>query len=129
MAYLVCDGATISCSGEVSQGTCSLTVLNSMITSDDNAQATIMDYVPYMNVASFGSCNLSSNPMVAAATAAKLGVHTPVTCVPMTLSPWLVGSPTVMVNNLPALTDDSTLICTWGGTISVDDAGQSVVET
>lgn len=34
-----------------------------------------------------------------------------------------------MVNNLPALTDDSTLICTWGGTISVDDAGQSVVET
>ena len=129
MSYLVCDGATISCSGEVAQGSCSLTVLNSMIQSDSNAQATIMDYVPYLNVASFGQCNLISNPMVAAATAAKLGVHSPVTCVPMTVSPWIVGSPTVMVNNLPALTDDSTLICTWGGTISVDDAGQSVVET
>ncbi len=128
MGYMVCDGATISCSGAVGQSSCSLTVLNAMITSDSNAQATIMDYVPYMNVASFGQCNLSSNPMVAAATAAALGVHTPVTCVPMTVSPWIVGSPTITVNNLQALTDDSTLMCTWGGSIGVDDAGQSVVE-
>lgn len=129
MSYLVVDGATISCSGEISQGTCSMTVIGPLIKSDDSAQATIMDYVPFLNIASFGTCNLSSNPMVAAATAAASGVHSPQKCIPMTVSPWISGAATVMVNNLPALTDDSTLICTWGGTITVKDAGQSVVKT
>jgi len=129
MSYLVVDGATISCSGEISQGTCSMTVIGPLIKSDSSAQATIMDYVPFLNISSFGTCNLSSNPMVAAATAAALGVHSPQTCIPMTVSPWISGAATVTVNNLPALTDDSTLMCTWGGTITVKDAGQSVVET
>ena len=42
-------------------------------------------------------CNSPSNPMVAAATTAALGVLTPMPCIPMTIAPWMPGSSTVMM--------------------------------
>lgn len=128
MSYVVVDGATISCSGEVAQGTCRLTVLNPMIKADNSPTATIMDNIPFLNIASFGQCNLSSNPMVAAATAAALGVHTPQKCIPMTVAPWTPGSSKVTANFVPVLTNNSILMCLWGGTITVKNAGQTIVQ-
>ncbi|WP_433964497.1 PAAR-like protein [Tunturiibacter gelidiferens] len=42
-------------------------------------------------------------------------------------APWLPGSPTVLIGNLPALDDQSKLMCMWGGLIQITMAGQLTV--
>jgi uncharacterized Zn-binding protein involved in type VI secretion len=86
--------------------------------------ATIMDYQPMANIPPFGMCMTPSNPQVAAATAAALGVLTPQPCIPVTVAPWTPGSPTVMVNGQPALNSTCTCMCMWGGVITVSSPGQ-----
>ena len=49
---------------------------------------------------------------------------TPQPCIPVTTSPWTPGSTKVTVGGVPALTSPSTCMCTWGGSISVVQAGQ-----
>lgn len=65
----------------------------------------------------FGMCTNPANPTVAAATAAALGVLTPMPCVPLTVAPWAPGAPTVMVCKKPLLNNTSKLICGYGGII------------
>jgi hypothetical protein len=86
--------------------------------------ASIMDFAPIANIPPFGMCNTPSNPAVAAATAAALGVLTPMPCVPVTVAPWFPGSPTVMINNFPALNNSCKCMCTWGGVINITYPGQ-----
>jgi len=86
--------------------------------------ATIQDHVPLVNVAPFGLCISPSNPQVAAATAAALGVLTPQPCVPMTTSPWIPGAPTVKIGHQPALDNASSCNCQWGGVIAIASPGQ-----
>jgi hypothetical protein len=73
----------------------------------------------------FGMCSSPSNPVVASATAAALGVLTPMPCVPNTTTPWAPGATTVLLANQPVLNDTSTLNCMWGGVIKVNFAGQA----
>ena len=87
----------------------------------------IMDYVPVVNIAPFGMCMSPSNPTVAAATAAAMGVLRPMPCVPVTAAPWAPGSPTVMIGGMTALNSTCPCDCSWGGAISVTFPGQ--VET
>ena len=124
MPMHVCSGATLQCS--FGQAPSTLTVLpsNQMMTSHMPA-ANIMDNAPMVNIMPFGMCTSLSNPAVASATSAAMGVLTPVPCVPVTAAPWVAGAPTVMLGNMPALNDTSTLMCTWGGVISVVNAGQT----
>ncbi|MEO5931491.1 MAG: DUF4280 domain-containing protein [Candidatus Kapaibacterium sp.] len=123
MPMHVCNGAMIQCSFGVAP--VSLVVLpeNQVITSNMPA-ATIMDYKPMVNILPFGMCNSPSNPTVAAATAAALGVLTPMPCVPATAAPWVPGGPTVLMGNFPVLNDASKLMCSYGGVIQVVMAGQ-----
>lgn len=86
--------------------------------------ANIMDNKPFINIVPFGMCSSPGNPTVVAATAAALGVLTPMPCMPQTLAPWAPGSPTVLVGNMPALTAQSKLICIWGGVIQIAFPGQ-----
>lgn len=86
--------------------------------------ANIMDHVPMMNIMPFGVCMSPANPMVAAATAAALGVLTPMPCIPMTMAPWMPGAPTSMVGSMPLLNNTSTLMCNWGGVITITFPGQ-----
>lgn len=86
--------------------------------------ANIMDNKPMLNVLPFGMCNSPANPTVAAATAAALGVHTPMPCVPATMAPWMPGVPTVLIGNLPAVDQSCKLMCNWGGMISIIAPGQ-----
>jgi hypothetical protein len=81
--------------------------------------ATIMDNVPMKNIMPFAMCNSPSNPAWIAATAAKLGVPTPVPCTPVIPAPWIPGSPTVMIAGKPALNNMSKVMCAWAGVISV----------
>ena len=90
--------------------------------------ANIMTNIPIVNIPPFSMCTTLSNPTVASATSAALGVLTPMPCVPVTAAPWIPGSPTVMVANMPALTDSCTLMCTWGGVISINFAGQATIQ-
>ena len=82
-----------------------------------------------MNIMPFGMCTTLSNPQVAAATSAALGVLTPQPCIPVTTSPWVPGSPTVMVGGNPALQNSCQLMCQWGGVIAVNAAGQVTVNS
>lgn len=86
--------------------------------------ANIMDNRPFVNILPFGMCSSIANPTVAAATAAALGVLTPMPCIPATVAPWAPGSPTVMAGNAPALNAQSRLMCAWGGVIQISYPGQ-----
>jgi hypothetical protein len=90
--------------------------------------ANIMDHVPMVNILPFGMCMSIANPAVAAATAAALGVLTPMPCVPVTPAPWAPGSPTVLIGNMPALNNTSQCTCTWAGVITVVAPGQMTTQ-
>lgn len=125
MAIQVCMGAMLQCSFGVAPS--SLVVLPSNRTLTTTPAATIMDHAPLVNIMPFGMCSSPANPVVAAATAAALGVLTPMPCVPATASPWIVGAPTVLVGNMPALDNVSKLMCNWGGVIQIVNPGQTTV--
>ncbi|GHU57953.1 hypothetical protein FACS1894133_1800 [Clostridia bacterium] len=77
--------------------------------------ATVMDNA----FVSFGMCSNPANPTVAAATAAALGVLTPMPCLPAVAAPWTPGAATVMIGNKPALNSTSKLMCSYGGVIQI----------
>jgi hypothetical protein len=85
--------------------------------------ANIMDHVPIVNITPFGVCTSMANPTVAAATAAAMGVLTPMPCIPATSAPWVTGAPTVQIANIPALDNVSKCICNWGGVIGFTSSG------
>ncbi|MEP7303547.1 MAG: DUF4280 domain-containing protein [Caldimonas sp.] len=119
----VCMGALLQCSFGVAPSSLMVLPVNRMMTSFVPA-ANIMDNKPMVNIMPFGMCMSPSNPVVAAATAAALGVLTPMPCIPATTAPWAPGAATVLLANMPALDDTSKLMCMWGGVISVSFAGQ-----
>ena len=84
--------------------------------------ATIMDN-KMVNVPTFGMCQSMSNPQVAAATAAALGVLTPMPCLPQTPAPWAPGAAKTMIGGKPALTGDCKLNCIYGGLIEISNPG------
>jgi uncharacterized Zn-binding protein involved in type VI secretion len=84
--------------------------------------AAITDSIPMVNVPTFGMCMSPSNPTVAAATAAALGVLTPMPCVPVT-TPWVPGAARTMIGGKPALTLGSTCNCSWAGIIQITSPG------
>jgi len=86
--------------------------------------ATIMDFAPMENIPTFGMCMSIANPEVASATAAALGVLTPMPCIPATAAPWTPGAPTVTIGGFPALDNTSKCMCTWAGVISITVPGQ-----
>jgi hypothetical protein len=95
--------------------------------TDEVPDANIMDHIPLVNIMPFGMCMSPANPMVAAATAAAMGVLTPMPCIPATASPWVPGIATVMLGNMPTLDNASTLMCMWGGVITFVTPGEFTV--
>ena len=123
MPHQVCHGALLSCSMGAAPSTLVVLPLNRAITGNVPA-ANIMDNKPMVNIMPFGVCRSPANPTVAAATAAAMGVLTPMPCVPNTPAPWVPGVPTVLIGNQPALDNNCKLTCIWGGMIGVNFAGQ-----
>ena len=120
----VCMGATLMCSFGVAPSSLIVLPTNKTMTSYVPA-ANIMDNKPIVNIPPFGMCSSPSNPTVASATAAALGVLTPMPCVPVIAAPWAPGATTVMLANQPALNNTSKLTCNWGGVISITVPGQT----
>lgn len=127
MSMQVCNGAVLKCLFAVPPGISTLVVLpqNRVLTSSQPA-ANIMDNKPMVNIMPFGMCMSPTNPAFISATAAALGTPTPVPCVPATVAPWVPGSPTAMIGNMPALNQTSVLACALGtpGCISIMMPGQ-----
>lgn len=123
MPIHVVNGATLMCSFGVAPSSLVVLPTNKMLSSNQPA-ATIMDHIPMTNIMPFGMCMSPANPQVAAATAAALGVLTPQPCIPATTSPWVPGTPTVLLGNMPCLDNTHTCMCMWGGVVTVSVPGQ-----
>jgi len=119
MAILVGMGAVLQCSFGVAPSTLMVLPTNRVLTS--TPVANIMDTIPFVNILPFAMCNSMANPAVAAATAAALGVLTPMPCT------WVPGGPTVLVGNMPAVNNSCKLMCSFGGVIQIVSPGQFTV--
>lgn len=126
MGLCVCGGAVLSCVFGAAPS--SLMVTPEKKAVNNMPLATIDNNKPFANIMPFGMCSSPSNPQVAAATAAALGVLTPMPCVPVISAPWAPGSPTVLVGGKPALSQTSKLICNWGGVIQVTSPGTTNIQ-
>jgi hypothetical protein len=125
MPLQTCMGATLQC---VPFGAAP-SVLNvipkgPIVTASGPLAATIMDFAPIANILPFGMCSSLANPIVAAATAAALGVLTPMPCVPVITGPWKPGAMKVKIGVFPALPDTAVCNCAWGGVIKIVMPGQ-----
>jgi hypothetical protein len=120
-------GASMMCSFGMAPSSLVVLPTNKVLTSEV-PDANIMDHIPMTNIMPFGMCMSPANPVVASATAAALGVLTPMPCIPATLSPWVPGALNVLLGNAPALDNVSTLMCNWGGVISFVTPGEFTVE-
>lgn len=125
MGLAVCSGAQCRCS--FGAAPCVLNVLpTNRVLGCSMPLATIMDK-EIINLPTFGMCMTATNPAVASATAAALGVLTPMPCVPVIPAPWMPGSPTVLIASIPALNNTSQAMCAWGGVISIVNPGQTSI--
>src|SRR6202050_293076 len=122
MALQVCMGASMMCTFGAAPSSLVVLPKNKTLTNEV-PDANIMDHIPLVNIMPFGMCSSIANPEVAAATAAALGVLTPMPCVPNTPAPWIPGAPTVLLGYMPTLDNLSKLICLWAGVITFETAG------
>ncbi|WP_348756551.1 DUF4280 domain-containing protein [uncultured Aquincola sp.] len=122
MPHQTCTGGLLKCSFGMAPST--FVATPRPILTSNMAAGNIMDHVPMSNIMPFGMCQSLANPTVASATAAALGVLTPMPCVPNTPTPWAPGVPTVLLDQMPALDQNCKLMCLWGGVIEFTQPGQ-----
>lgn len=125
MPVFVVNGASILCTMGTSPGSI-LATSQQKILMNGMPVATIRDVAPITSITPCGMCTSLANPTVASATAAALGVLTPMPCVPAPIGVWTGGS-AVSAEGIPCLTNGSTLVCSYGGSISIVSPGQGTV--
>lgn len=125
MGLVAVTGATCRCTFGTT--VCSLQVTSQLqCMAEGKPIATIQDMQPYGNLQPFGMCTSLTNPAVASATAAALGVLTPQPCTMVPAGIWTSSNPQVMIGGKPCLTNEATLTCGLGaGMISILSPGQS----
>ena len=124
MPLQVVNTAQLMCTMGMAPGTLVVLPMNRVMSGNQPA-ANIMDHKPMVNIMPFGMCRSPANPTVAAATAAAMGVLTPMPCIPNTPTPWTPGAPTVLLANAPSLDNTCKLTCIWGGMISIINPAQT----
>lgn len=126
MSVGVISGATISCSFGAGTGNLNVTSQTTVLL-EGKPVATIQDAAAMVNVSPCGMCTTLSNPQVASATSAALGVLTPQPCVPSPMGIWQPVKAACLVGGIPCLCNDSTLLCSYGGTLRIISPGQGTV--
>jgi len=121
MPQAAATGAMLTCSFGMAPATLNALPL-ARVMVEGKAAADISTAIPVANIPPFGMCTSISNPTVAAATAAALGVLTPAPCVPVTAA-WIPGAPKTLLGGKPALGTGSTCQCAFGGVIQIGFAG------
>lgn len=122
MPFQVVTGAKMQCSFGTAPSTFIATPKQVMSSNKDVGH--ILDHKPMANIPPFGLCMTVTNPAVAAATSAAMGVLTPQPCVPVTPAPWVTGAVTNSLAHAPALDDVACLNCVYGGIIKFLTPGQ-----
>lgn len=125
MPQQVCMGAILQCSFGLAPTPLIVIPKGPPVLAGGMLAATIMDFIPIVNIPTFGLCRSPSNPVVIAGIL-KLGVLTPMPCIPVT-TPWYPGAIKVKINGLPALPSTSMCNCAWAGIIKVVIPGQFIV--
>jgi hypothetical protein len=122
MSVAVVAGAMLQCSFGMAPSTLNVLPVKRTLAGGPPL-ATITDFAPGVNIPPFGLCTSLANPITAAQTAAALGVLTPGTCTPVLPAPWMPGSPTTLIGNVPALNNSCTCACVYGGVITIANPG------
>ena len=126
MGVLVVSGALLKCSFGTTLA--NLTVTSQIkVLAEGKPAATIKDTAPMVNVSSCGMCMSLANPQVATATAAAMGVLTPQPCIPSTVASWIPTQMKCLAGGSPCLANDSTLMCMYGGVITIVSPGSTKV--
>ena len=115
------SGAMITCSFGLAPST--LTVVAPRPVVEGRPLANLTDIAPGANIPPFGMCQSLANPTVAAATAAALGVLTPMPCVPVVVAPWTPLAPQTTAGGAPVVVAGSQCFCAYAGTISITMPG------
>ena len=125
MGIPVVSGASIMCTMGLGPGQLMVTSQVTVLACGA-PMATIQDAQPLVNIGPCGMCTSMANPTVASATAAALGVLTPMPCVPAPVGMWTsMGTP--IIGGKPGLANDGKLMCSYGGSISITTPGQMKV--
>ena len=114
--------ANLQCSFGLAPSTLNVIPISRVLIEGKPA-ATITDILPGANIPPFGMCTSLANPTVAAATAAALGVLTPMPCVPTVVAPWAPPAAQTMIGGKPALTMGAMCTCAFGGVIQILNPG------
>ena len=125
MATAVVSGASVQCTMGMAPGQLLVTSQATVLAGGMPA-GTGTDAAPVSNGTPCGLCTSLANPQVAAATAAALGVLTPMPCIPVPVGIWTCAG-TPLIGGKPALSTDATLTCSYGGSIRVVSPGQTIV--
>ena len=126
MGAAVVMGASLQCPFGTVPANLSVTSQNSVL-AGGKPVATIQDSAPNANIPGFGMCSSLANPQVASATAAALGVLTPQPCIPAVVGTWIPAQTKCLAGGAPCLTNEATAICSYGGAVSIVNAGQNTV--
>ena len=122
MGFCCCTGTLLSCPfGTVPTF---MNILPKTLWGPTGPMATCTDCVPFLNIVPFGVCRSLLNPTTAALTAAAFGVLTPGPCIPTPAGIWVPTKPNVIGPTGPVLTNNSILVCAFGGVIKVNSPGQ-----
>lgn len=122
----VVTGAMLTCTFGVAPST--MNVIRPNVSTEGRPAANITDVAPMVNIPPFAMCQSLANPQVAAATAAALGVLTPMPCVPVPVGTWTPLAPMTTVGGAPILLQGATLTCAYGGVISVSVPGTATTD-
>jgi hypothetical protein len=125
--FQVCMGAMMECIFGMAPSSLVVLPTNRVLTNEV-PDANIMDHIPMVNIMPFAMCMSPANPEVIAATIAAFGVPTPMPCIPLTVAPWVMGAPTVLLGEMPTLNNTSQLMCIWAGEIMITDPGEETVQ-
>ncbi len=126
MGLIVVAGALLMCPFGTASANLSVTS-QSVVLAEGKPVATIQDAAPGANIPGFGMCSSLANPQVASATAAALGVLTPQPCIPAVAGTWIPAQAVCLADGKPCLTSDAAVMCSYGGKLSIVDAGQKTV--
>lgn len=126
MGVLVVAGAVMQCPFGAAPATLGVTS-QATVLAEGKPAATIQDCAPMINIPGFGMCSSLANPQVAAATAAALGVLTPQPCIPAVAGTWIPTQIKCLAGGKPCLLNNAKAICSYGGQISIINAGQKTV--
>lgn len=126
MGAIVVAGALVKCPFGSAPSVLKVTSQNAVL-AGGRPVATIQDTAPIINISGCGMCSSMNNPQVSAATAAALGVLTPQPCVSAVTGTWIAAQKNCIANGKPCLTEEATAACSYGGTLSIMDAGQKIV--